>query len=165
MKYAATNAIAQALAMQLPPLPEQEKRDLPIGDTVYVIRAYSEESMQAYATLACKERDALIAILQQGAPDRKPVAWWNGLRHHDESDLRGPSFSEAENTGHDIPVYSGWNPVTADALIAELAQALMQLVASIDIAASRDFADVVRLGLPLADAIGLGRNALAKVPK
>lgn len=53
------------MTMQLPPLPEQEKRDLPIGDTVYVIRAYSEESMQAYATLACKERDALIGELAQ----------------------------------------------------------------------------------------------------
>lgn len=53
------------MTTQFPPLPEQEKRDLPIGDTVYVIRAYSEESMRAYATLACKERDALIAELAQ----------------------------------------------------------------------------------------------------
>ena len=50
--------------------------------------------------------------LQVAAPavGAEPVAWWNGLRRHDPEDLSGPSFSEDEDTWHDIPVYSGVNP-------------------------------------------------------
>lgn len=39
-----------------------------------------------------------------------PTLWWNGLRNNDERDGTGPSVSEAEDTNHDIPLYSGANP-------------------------------------------------------
>lgn len=51
--------------------------------------------------------------LAQG--EEKPVAWWNGIREDKlERSPYGPSIrwgADAENDGHDIPLYAGMNPI------------------------------------------------------
>jgi hypothetical protein len=60
-----------------------------------------------------RELEAARAVLAVPEVPPEPVAWWNGLRHYDPADHHGPSFSEDEDTWHDIPVYSGMNPAAA----------------------------------------------------
>ena len=56
----------------------------------------------------------IVALSQQPAADERPVGWWNGILP-DVTDRSpyGPSIhwsANAENDGHDIPLYAGVNP-------------------------------------------------------
>lgn len=54
-------------------------------------------------------REALAEALRAQA-DARPVLWWNGIRKGEAGDFVGPSFSEKEDTNHDIPLVSAVNP-------------------------------------------------------
>ena len=61
------------------------------------------------------ERLATPPAAQVQPPAEKPVAWWNGISEDKtERSPYGPSIrwgADAENSGHDIPMYAGYNPV------------------------------------------------------
>lgn len=61
------------------------------------------------------DHDAVVgyakAVLELRAQaDARPVLWWNGIRKSDADDGTSPSFSEKEDTNHDIPLVSAVNP-------------------------------------------------------
>lgn len=60
--------------------------------------------------------DRIEAALTREAPtEGVPVAWWNGIQEDKlERSPYGPSIrwgADAENDGHDIPLYAGMNPI------------------------------------------------------
>lgn len=59
---------------------------------------------------ALPEGEYTLVSAQTAPVASAPVAWWNGIRKADLRDGTGPSFSEHEDTWHDIPVFSGVNP-------------------------------------------------------
>lgn len=66
-------------------------------------------------------------------PAEKPVAWWNGISEDKtERSPYGPSIrwgADAENSGHDIPMYAGYNPVHFAHPAADTLGAVRELVA------------------------------------
>ncbi|CAJ0779106.1 hypothetical protein LMG7141_00840 [Ralstonia condita] len=58
---------------------------------------------------AVRAHAAVQEILRAQA-DARPVLWWNGIRKGEAGDFVGPSFSEKEDTNHDIPLVSAVNP-------------------------------------------------------
>ncbi len=108
----------------LPPLPSMgyEVRGTGMGphDVYYTPAAYTAEQMHAYARAALAARQPVAAAVKDSLtggggqePNGKLVAWWNGIMPgYDGQGV--PSIrwgADAENSGHDIPLYDGYNPV------------------------------------------------------
>ena len=47
------------------------------------------------------------------ADAEEPVCWWNGIKNSPTEESLFPSYSDGEDTWHDIPLYAGYNPCHA----------------------------------------------------
>lgn len=74
-----------------------------------------------WRVLSALSSECPIAATPQPFPApavQAPIAWWNGLRKFDYQDGTEPAFSGAEDTNHDIPLYSWPNPCNAAPIVA-----------------------------------------------
>lgn len=95
-------------------LSSQERKIGPLGSHG---RGYTHKITKALQHLESL-RAALSASTPKAEPvppTEQPVKWWNGIRRPDLRDGTGPSFSDTENTSHDIPLYAGVNPCNVPA--------------------------------------------------
>lgn len=102
-------------AKGLPPMPE------PIGEIDGINIKWKRDTEDEFEDVdgqnifTADQMRAYLAADRAARGAEPPVAWWNGLHKAEIEDMQGPSFAVAEDTNHDIPLYSRANPTQAQA--------------------------------------------------
>lgn len=106
--------------------------------TDQVIPAPDSLMIEKWRVRECLGRLTAALARERQAAGCEPVAWWNGTRRGNPDEGTHPSFSETEDTWHDIPVYAGFNPLSETAATVAALQARIAAHAEL-ISAVRDY--------------------------